>query len=134
MGDLKDKIVHRSAQYSRTEVDDEQGRLEKAAADFWEKECERDGSRDSFPGVILVDAELIKRRMMMIPFRTPITQEQATTAATIFQWMFTNMGRSALEQVYREVGLRIRIVHPENFLQEVYLDEKKKEEIPRPPE
>jgi hypothetical protein len=100
----KKTIVHRSVRYDRTTIDDARGRLEKAAADWWEAEAEEKHYKDNFPAILLLPLELAKKRHVAIPYNWPITQEQATAMATLFQWMFTPLGQAAMHEVYKRAG------------------------------
>ncbi|MBX4189218.1 hypothetical protein KW785_01320 [Candidatus Parcubacteria bacterium] len=89
-------LVHRSYRFDRTKISDPQGELERIAAKFWEEE------RAWKPeGVV----KLARRRWL--------ARIQARVAATIFQWMFTNMGRWAMGEVYRRAGWKVILVSPE---------------------
>lgn len=104
------KIVHRSKYYSRTEQDGFGAKREKAFADQWEKEndvqystpvalgllCVRDARPDE---VTMFCSSVVRNREM--------TQEIATDAATVIQWLGTNVGYCFLEMALDRVGLKI---------------------------
>ena len=112
MSKPKKEIVHRGVHYNRTLVDDAQGKLEKAAAHRWEKmSAERNNSGSNFPASLLaVDSRVVNfghPAVSVLP--RPMTQEEATAMATVFQWMFTSIGRSALYEVCREAGWTLQM-------------------------
>jgi hypothetical protein len=108
----KEAIVHRSIRYDRTTIDDARGRLEKAAADYWEEEAVEKYYRPNFPAVLLMPLEMARNYHPAIPFNMPITQEQAMAMATVFQWMFTPIGEAAVREVYRRAGWSVSIEAP----------------------
>ena len=103
------KLVHRGYHQDRTTVDDPQGRLEKAAADYWEKGM-------VFGQQMVPYAVILRAKITGNPFglfepgqkvempAQPLTQEEAAIAATVFQWIFTSVGRSALYEVCTKAG------------------------------
>lgn len=108
------KLVHRGANHRRTEATDNTGQLEKAAADWWEEHHEKN------PGHLY-------RKLRRIPNRDPlgglirrigekdpppITAEEATAAASVFQWMFTAVGRGDMINIYHKAGWKITIKPP----------------------
>jgi hypothetical protein len=107
------KLVHRGYHYDRTQIDDPQGKIEKAAADYWEKGTDFCSQPVSY-------AELLRAKISGNPFTgsfgqkvevpdAPLTQAEATMAATVFQWMFTSIGRSALYEVCKAAGWSVRM-------------------------
>lgn len=104
--------VHRSVAFSRTQVDDAQGRLEKVASERWEREC-ANTLGDDFPGTLLTDPALRPGSLAWrAPVERPLTQEEATAMASLFQWLFTPMGRAMMEEVYNKAGWKMQLTPP----------------------
>lgn len=124
------ELVHRGYLHDRTTVDDAQGRLEKTAAEYWEKGM-------YFGQQIVPYPVLLRARITGNPFgfldasqrvempSKPLDQEEATMAATVFQWIFTPIGRSALYEVCTQAGWTITMSPRKE-------DEKKPQEQQKP--
>lgn len=85
------KIVHRSIRHERTKNCD----LEKALADAWERENERALLKQLMGNGQGLAVDALHRD-------PSITQRDADVAATVFQWLGTNVGSSVLLEAYLE--------------------------------
>lgn len=96
------KVTHRSNHYYRTKIKDAIGRREKIFARAWEKENQLI-QRFTFGGICSKLDELMVQNNCLIP----VSQEAATAAATVVQWLGTNIGFTFLETTLREAGYNI---------------------------
>lgn len=104
----KRKIVHRGKYYDRTAS--EHSKLEKALADQWEVENTRITgigvclsllcTRTAKPG----ESTMFWDNRIQVK---PLTQGMATDAATIIQWLGSNVGYCFLEMALDRAGLKI---------------------------
>ena len=104
----KRKIIHRGKYYERTKS--EHSKLEKAFSDQWEVE----NTRITGGGVCL---SLLCTRIANPGESTmfwdnriqvkPLTQDMATDAATIIQWLGSNVGFCFLEMALDRAGMKI---------------------------
>lgn len=77
----KKKIIHRGLHYARTK----KYREEKIFAKSWEKLANQWQTDESF-----------------------VTQQEATAAATVIQWLGSSVGMSFLEDTLKEIGFELR--------------------------
>lgn len=104
----KRKIVHRGKYYERTQ--NEHSKLEKAFADQWEIENTRITGSPVCLSLLCTRQALPNETTMFLFGRIqqkPLTQGMATDAATIIQWLGSNVGFCFLEMALDRAGFKI---------------------------
>lgn len=101
----KNKLIHRSIDYHRTETSFGSGPREKAFADAWERHNRPDGSINAGYGVL---QNLFWEPGKFIGLggspRRFLSQDDATVAATAIQWLATNVGFCFLQEMLKDAG------------------------------
>ncbi len=110
---LKPDIVHRGTLFHRTQIEDDQGRLERELASYWEKmnKPRRGQGVDPILPTLLNPTAIIGGNMGLYSSvgtqLGEVTERDAIVAATIFQWCGTNIGRSSLIVAFEKAGFKL---------------------------
>jgi hypothetical protein len=108
--DPEGPLVHRGAHHGRTLH--ESSTLEKAFADAWEKDNLRESAPQPILCALLRSPEVPSRPLSGFDerpwyFGEPPTQRDAIVAATVIQWLGSNVGRCFLAEVLKAEGWAI---------------------------
>ncbi len=104
----KRKIIHRGKYHERTKS--EHSKIEKAFADQWEAENTRITGSGVCLSLLCTRTATLGEFTMFWDNRIqvkPLTQGMATDAATIIQWLGSNVGFCFLELALDRAGLKI---------------------------
>ena len=110
---LKPEIVHRGTLFHRTQIEDEQGRLERELASYWEKmnKPRRGQGVDPILPSLLNPTAIVGGNMGMCSNvgtqLGEMTERDAMVAATIFQWCGTHVGRASLSGAFEKAGFKL---------------------------
>jgi hypothetical protein len=101
----KAKIIHRGKYHSRTTHDGFAAQREKAFSEVWEKENTRLSGGDV--AFALLCCQPSAEGWSGLEQYRELTQDIATDAATLIQWLGSNVGYSFLEEALERAGLKI---------------------------
>lgn len=111
--DTPDKFgfVHKGVLFRRTQDDCHHGRMEKAFAEHWDREQKPKAYVNYGVGALawIVTGRFEKNIFGhdWTPHPEELTQRDATVAASVVQWLGTNVGFCFLEETLRDAGYRI---------------------------
>lgn len=93
--------------YDRTKINDHVGRLEKALAEKWEEDNKPNAGLNFGNGTL---QDLFCRRgQVLYDMEHEITASERMVAATVVQWLGTNIGRCFIESAFRRAGWSIQM-------------------------
>lgn len=98
---------------NRTTIADAAGQLEKALSDEWSDENETKPWMYSGSGLLQALFNRSEYIGQMFPTCThEVTDSERMVAATVIQWLGTNVGRGFLDSAFRRAGWTIEIKPP----------------------